>query len=322
MGSLLRADWLRIRRRWDVWIIVLGIPALALFAYVAGALSAGNSYIQYGGDVPPDFLQHIAAQEAMQRALSALPFQFPRSIATMTQGATMWLILGAAFLAASMLGNEFSWGTIRNVALFRPDRVRYLATRLGWLVGLILLTFGVIVVLGMVAPLILRVDPGDPSALTSGQLNGDQFGGPMGPIGPIGPISLGGALLAAGSIVVVAVAAMGLAGLAALRFRSPATGMLVAGMYVVAEGIAAGLIMSRATGDLRYVPQMALSIRLGALISDVQVAVGLAASGSGPNGSPGWVALPPPVGLAIVAVWLVGLYGLWFVVLRRADIHE
>ena len=46
MGSLIRADWLRIRRRWDVWIIVLGIPAMALLAYVTGALSAGNAQIQ------------------------------------------------------------------------------------------------------------------------------------------------------------------------------------------------------------------------------------------------------------------------------------
>jgi hypothetical protein len=34
------------------------------------------------------------------------------------------------------------------------------------------------------------------------------------------------------------------------------------------------------------------------------------------------VALPPLVGVAVLAIWLFGLLGLWFVVLRRADIAE
>ena len=80
--------------------------------------------------------------------------------------------------------------------------------------------------------------------------------------------------------------------------------------------------MSRATGDLRYVPQMALSIRLTALIQDAQVAAGLSNGDSGPTNSAGWVSLPPLAGATILAVWLCGLLALWFVVLRRADINE
>ena len=64
MGSLLRADWLRIRRRWDVWIIVLGIPAMALLSYITGAISTGGPQIQTSGDVPPDFQAQMAAQDA------------------------------------------------------------------------------------------------------------------------------------------------------------------------------------------------------------------------------------------------------------------
>jgi hypothetical protein len=79
--------------------------------------------------------------------------------------------------------------------------------------------------------------------------------------------------------------------------------------------------MSRATGDLRYIPQMALTTRLAALLGDAQQAAGLA-TGGGESSSPGWVALPPAVGAVIVAVWIGGLIALWFVVLRRADINE
>lgn len=317
MSSLLRADWLRIRRRWDVWIIVLGVPVLTLLAYYAGAMSAGNVHVFSSGDVPPELQAQIAAEEAALRAFSALPYQFPRSIATMVEGATMWLLLGAAFLTASLLGSEFSWGTIRNVALFRPDRLRYLGARLAWLVGLVLVTFVAVVVLGAIAPAVVRVDPGDPAALTQ-----DLSSMGMLPPGPTGPVSLGGALLVAASLLCLALAGMALAGLAALKFRSTASGILGAGIYVVVEGIAVGLWMSRATGDLRYVPQLALTARLTALLQDAQVAAGMSAGDGGQTSSAGWVALPPLVGAAVLAVWLFGLLGLWFVVLRRADIDE
>ena len=317
MGSLLRADWLRIRRRWDVWIIVLGIPVLTLLSYVAGASSSGNASVQFSGDVPADVKAQALAQEAAMRAFQALPYQFPRSIVTMASGAMLWLVVGAAFLAASMLGSEFSWGTIRNVALFRPDRLRYLAARLVWLAGLVLAIFVAVAALGAIAPALVRVDPGNPAALTP-----DVISSGMVPPGPTGAVGLGGALLVAGALFCVALAGMALAGLAALKFRSAASGLLVAGIYAIVEGIGASLLMSRATGDLRYVPQMGLTIRLAALLGDAQTAAGLTTSEGGQSSNPGWVSLPPLVGAAILAVWLAGLVGLWFVVLRRADIDE
>jgi hypothetical protein len=317
MGYLLRADWLRIRRRWDVWIIVLGIPALGLLAYITGAMSAGNNHIQTSGDVPPEFQLQLAAQIAAEKAFSALPYQFPRSIATMVEATTLWLLLGAAYLAASLLGNEFSWGTIRNVALFQPGRLRYLGARLMWIVALVLVAFVAVTALGAIAPAILRVDPGDPSALTQ-----DPSGFGALQFVPPAPVTIGGALIVVGSLVCLAFAGMALVGLATLKFRSAASGILVAGIYVVVEGIAAGLVMSRATGDLLYLPQLALTMRLTALVQDAQVAAGLSSAAGNPVSSPGWVALPPLVGAGILAVWLCGLLGLWFVVLRRADIDE
>jgi hypothetical protein len=308
MGWLMRADWLRIRRRWDVWIIVLGIPALGLLAYVTSAMSAANNQIQTSGDVPYEFQLQLAAQIAAEKAFSALPYQFPRSIATMVGGATTWLVLGGAYLAASLLGNEFSWGTIRNVALIQPGRLRYLGARLTWLVVLVLVAFAAVTALGAIAPAIIRVDPGDPSTLTQDL----SFG--MQQFVPPAPVTIGGALMVVGSLLCVA--------LAALKFRSAASGILVAGIYVVVEGIAAALVMSRATGDFLYLPQLGLTMRLGALVQDAQVAAGLSSATNNPASSAGWVSLPPLVGVAILAVWLCGLLGLWFVVLRRADIDE
>jgi hypothetical protein len=318
MGSLLRAEWLRIRRRWDVWIIVVGIPALALLAYATSAHSGGNFSIQTVGDVPPELQQQIAAETAAGLALGALPFQFPHSIVTMVQGSMLWLVLGSAFLSASLLGNEFTWGTIRNVVLIRPDRLPYLSARLLTLGGLLLLTFGVVTVMGVLAPLVFHVDPGDPAALSDPSVLG-RIGVPL---QPIGPVSLGGALVVAGSILMVAVAGMALAGFAALKLKSAATAMLAAGLYAIAEGIVAALMMSRLPENLRFIPQMALTVRITSLIQDAQVAAGLATPGDGPTSSVGWISLPPAVGAAILAAWVLGLFGLWFVVLHRADINE
>ncbi len=318
MGHLLRADWLRIRRRWDVWIIVLGIPALGLFQYFTGAMSAGNYQVITGGDAPPEFQQQFAAQNAAMHAYAALPYQFPRSIATMVGGTTLWLLIGAAFLAASLLGNEFTWGTIRNVALFQPGRLRYLAARLGWIVGLVVVVVVAVTALGAIAPAIIRVDPGDPSALT--QVPSSVLG--MMQFVPAAPVTIGGALIVVGSLLCVALAGMALVGLATLKFRSAASGILVAGIYAVVEGIAAAFVMSRVTGDLRYLPQLGLTIRLAGLVQDAQVAAGLSSAEGNPVSSQGWVAIPPGVGLAIVAVWMCALLCLWFVVLRRADIDE
>jgi hypothetical protein len=317
MLSLVRADWFRIRRRWDVWIIVLGIPALALFAYVSGALSSGNMQVQISGDVPPEFQAQMAAQDAAMRAFNALPYQFPRSIVTVLEGATTWLVIGAAFLTASLIGHEFGWGTIRNVVLFQPDRSRYLAVRLLWIVGLVVAIFLALVALGALLPALVRVDPGDPAALT----NLDPSQGWV-PYGPTASASLGGALLVAGAFLVSVAGGVALVGLCALKFRSVASGLLGAGIYVAGEGIFVGLVMSRMTGDLRYLPQLTLITRLTALVGDAQQAAGLTSGGGGMSSSPGWVALPPLVGASIVAIWIAGLIALWFVVLRRADIHE
>lgn len=317
MLSLLQADWLRIRRRWDVWIIVTGIPALALFGYFASAMSSGTNFVT-SGDVPPEFQQQLNAQMAAQHAFEALPFQFPRSIATMVQGAATWLILGGALLTATMIGSEFTWGTIRNVALFRADRLRYLTARLVWLVGLLAVPLLAMVVLGASAPAFIRVDPGDPSALADPAVSG-MFG-PSGTA--TGPVNVVGALLVTGSFAAVVVIAIGLAGLATLKLGSASAGMLAAGIYVAAEGLVAAYLTATLAGPLRYIPQMAISMRIAALLQDAQVAAGLAVADTGQGHPSGWVSVPPLAGLAIVAVWMIGLFGLWFVVMRRADIDE
>jgi hypothetical protein len=318
MLSLVRADWYRIRRRWDVWLIVLGVPALAALAYLNGALAAGGSQFQTSsvGDVPPDLQAQIAAQGAAMQYVAALPYQFPRSIVTLLSGATFWLALGSGFLAASLLGNEFAWGTIRNVVLFRPDRSRYLTVRSLWIAGLVVASLAVMIALGALLPTLVPVAPGDATALSKLDPNQGM------PYGTVGSVNLGGALLIGAATAATAAAAVALVGLCALKFRSAASGMLGAGIYVVAEGVLAGLVEPHLTGNLRYLPQLSLMNRLEALVGDATKAAGLTNLGDQVSPPEWYVTLPPPIGVAIVAVWIAGLVALWFLVLRRADIHE
>ena len=321
MLSLVRADWFRIRRRWDVWLILLGVPVLAVLAYLNGALAAGSQFQTSSvGDVPPDLQAQIAAQDAAMQAamqyVSALPYQFPRSIATLLSGATFWLALGSGFLAASLLGNEFAWGTIRNVVLFRPDRSRYLMVRSMWIAGLVVASLALMIALGALLPTLVPVAPGDPTALSKLDPNQGFI-----PYGTVGSVNLGGALLIGAATAAAAAAAVALVGLCALKFRSAASGMLGAGIYVVAEGVLAGIVAPHLTGNLRYLPQLSLMNRLAALIADATQAAGLTSTYQ--SNSPDWyVTFPPLIGAAILAVWIGGLLALWFVVMRRADIHE
>src|SRR5450759_927246 len=125
MRSLLRAEWLRQRRRLDLWGLLAGVVVLTLLGYFSGLANG----IQYSGPpgepVPPDVL----GQDALLRN----QYTFPASIATllgMTGVGSFLLYLAGLYLGASWTGLEFSRGTIRNVVLARPGRVAFFAARL------------------------------------------------------------------------------------------------------------------------------------------------------------------------------------------------
>ena len=75
MRSLLRAEWLRQRRRLDVWGLLAGVVVLTLLGYFSGLANR----IQYSGPpgdpVPPEVL----AQDLLLRN----QYTFPASIATL-----------------------------------------------------------------------------------------------------------------------------------------------------------------------------------------------------------------------------------------------
>jgi len=164
MGSLLRAEWLRIRRRWDVWINRPGIPALALLAYRRAHIQRQFN-VQTSGDVPPGVQQQIAAETAPASPSTRSRFQFPHSIVTMVQGSMPWLVRARlSFRRHSR--NEFTWGTIRMWCWIRPGPPPLPLYTTPYPGRLAPADIRLVTVMGALAPVVLRVDPGDPSALS------------------------------------------------------------------------------------------------------------------------------------------------------------
>lgn len=152
-----RAEWLKLRKRPAVWILVFALAAIVLlFGYVLLWVFATQA--------PPD-----AAQSGFDPAmfLQALrPANMPGQVLGMVSG------LGGAFgliLGALAVGSEYGWGTIKTMTTQRPGRSALMGGRAAALLGVcVLLTLAAF--LGGVAGtgLVSLLEPADttlPSAV-------------------------------------------------------------------------------------------------------------------------------------------------------------
>jgi ABC-type transport system involved in multi-copper enzyme maturation permease subunit len=197
MSALLRAEWIRFRRRGSIQVIVLAVPLLAIFMFLSGYASIGPQPPAfdaaavraeliaqgYGQGLPPDELEKALddAVEAQrfpveikleQYRLARSAFAFPQAIVTLLSSGTL-ILLAILLLMATSLGDEFGWGTIRTVLLASNHRARILLIRLGVILGIGVGLVAVLAVLGAVLPLLvsaLGAPPVDVPSLHSGAL--------------------------------------------------------------------------------------------------------------------------------------------------------
>jgi len=301
MTSLLVAEWLRFRRRYDLWIVLGGVVLLTAFAYISSATSAAQPVVFAPIDptAPPEIRAMIEAQNAqiaLEMARLRDRYVFPLSIVT-TLELGSWLFLATAFVAASWIATEFDWRTIRNVLLFEPNRDRVLAARL---VALATVASGGIVVLLSLGALL-------------------PFAVPVTGSGEPLPVTAVGVAVTAGVTWLWAAAFGALATVAALVTRSPLLAVVLSAGYTVLEQLVANLDVWKRLG-LDLVPQFFLVSRLNALRVDVQQAFPLGQpyaplTAEGPH-------LDPILGLGVLGLWIAGLVLLARTVFVRADIHE
>lgn len=291
MRSLLRAEWLRQRRRPDLWLLPLATLAIAAFVWQTGLASADNGLAYPAGGAPPDLAQQLARLRD--------PYLFPASFHVIVTGSFLAFI-AAVHYGASWTGSEFERGTIRNVFLVHPTRLPFFAARL---IALGLLALAIVV--GLVA--VAAMMPAIRGVVGSGEAV---------------PPSLAG-LLAYGAAVWFALWFLALAAttIAAL-LRSGASAVLVVFIYVLAELAVANAPFWRDLGQLAWLPQLLPGGRVLRALGDVAAATGFtqASAAGDPNAPP--IVVPSGLGLAIVGAWTLILLAVLVRRVRSMDIGE
>lgn len=245
--GLARAEWLRFRKRGSNQLIVVAIPLLAGFIFLAGYASTADAWPTFDPEetrarisaegflegVPPEeaeaMITSIIADERTsfeqyheQLILSRARYAFPESLVTMLGNATfVWVAL--ILLTATSIGDEFGWGTIRTALLASSDRRRLLIVRLLALVLIAAFMLALLLLLGAVLPAVLSIvgaaPPTTPAIDTGGLL-----------------VLLLGHFLAA--TLIIAFAAF-----VTLVIRSGSLTLVVVLVYVLVETAVLGLLM-------------------------------------------------------------------------------
>jgi ABC-type transport system involved in multi-copper enzyme maturation permease subunit len=105
-----RAEWMKLRKRPAVWILLVALPAIVLlFGYLA--------LWAFARQAPPEAAQSGLDTGRILQVLS--PARIPGQVLNMVSGfgGALGLILGGL-----TVGSEYGWGTIKTVTTQRPAR--------------------------------------------------------------------------------------------------------------------------------------------------------------------------------------------------------
>ena len=180
MIGLLRAEYLRLRRRRTLQVIVLAVPLLTGVIMVLGYNSIYEppafdeaSYRQelidsgFAVGMSPEELEpllqetiksqrEMLAQQADQTALYRASFTFPYSLVLVLNSGA-FVLFALILLTATTIGDEFGWATIRTVLVASSHRSRFLFVRFVVLASIAVLIFAMVLLVGILVPLVLNV---------------------------------------------------------------------------------------------------------------------------------------------------------------------
>jgi ABC-2 type transport system permease protein len=285
MLRLLRSEIYRLRRRWMPWILLLLIVlAGAGFYFLVYASAQAQLQAIESGAIPPQ----PGAEESMAELLRQLrPDSVPRFGIQILSG------LGSVMLivfAASHVGTEFVWGTLRTLLAHGAGRATFLGAKL-----LSIALFAVLFMfLGVVAAMA-------GSYLVTAIAAGDASG-----------LDLSAIANAAARAYYTFLPYMALAALIALWSRSAGAGIAAGLVVLFAEGLVAQLLVSL-NRDYANVVNYGLSRNVTAVTRDV--------AATGATQDPSAIALPEPGQAApVLAIYTVVFVALAFWRLRTRDI--
>ncbi|HEX5465197.1 MAG TPA: hypothetical protein VFW92_00830 [Candidatus Limnocylindrales bacterium] len=286
MRSALAAEWLRLRRRRDLLLLLIALPVLVVVGLVTSYQGISSSFGFPPGPTPAEVLAAIAERQA--------GYAFPASISTAFGFGPILALIGI-LLGAFLLGAEFGWGTLRGALLADGRRGHFLVARWIALVGLMVLLVLEIAVCGPITTALLGV-----------------LGSPP----PATQITLGQALLSVAVWLAAASALAILGATAALFARSAAGGILVAFLYAFAE-----LLISGA----QIFQQPPLDVVRGISLTGSVVWLSTASQNAGRPEPAGGVTpppVPPEVSAVALVAWIVGLSLLAAWRMARLDVVE
>lgn len=284
MIGLLRAEWLRLRKRRDIWLVALALVALSIPAYFSGVSNALMNVGQFPPDFPPDVIEQMKEQGRQE----LLRYAFPLSIGIVLQNGQILVLALVAYLAAAVTGAEFAYGTLRTSLVAHADRRGFLMVRLAAMAVVSLLLVALLVVLGVLLPLV------------------------AGLLGTILPRVADPDISRPAGFVAVTVLAscfvLSLTTLWAILVRNAAIALVLTIAYVLIEGAMVGLIV-RVAGEqslVRWLPPVA----------DLQLLFDRAGVGS--MGAQ----MATPLAIAVGIAWVLATWGVAIRLLVRADIRE
>jgi len=221
MIGLLRAEWLRLRKRRDLWLVALALVALSMVAYASGLSSAETNYgIPPGEQIPPEILEQIRQQR--------LRYAFPLSIGSVVQNGQILILALIAYVAAAVSGAEYSYGTVRTSLVAHADRRGFMIVRLAGLTVVGVVLIGLLVLVGALLPAIAMLSGTRFPAVVD-----QEFG------------SLAGLVAVT---FLTACFVIGLTSLWVVLIRNAAVALVLTIAYVLSEGAIVGLIV-RAAGE-------------------------------------------------------------------------
>ncbi len=295
MSGLVRAEWLRLRRRKDLWFVLAALAALATIGYW-GSLSSIDSH--YGFDPTQPVPAEVLAQMAAERA----QYAFPQSLLTVLQSGQVFVLALIAFATAGTLAAEFVYGTVRTSLVASSNRRAFLAVRIGAMAVIALLLLAIVAIIGSLMPLI-------------GVAVGTDLPGGH-------PVDAAGIAALLGSLFLFSMVVIGLVLVLTVVFRNSGIALILAFAYFLVENIAVSRWATQTDAvatAIRLLPSSDLQL----LLQSARFAahpVTLPFDGSSQALPPG---TPATVWLVLVgAGWACAFLLAAIAIFHRADINE
>ena len=144
MARLVGVELFKMRKRWMPWVL-LAILVIALCAiFLSGYFSTTSMLPSLPPDLPPELLEEMELQHQQMLAHYQFPYAFDNIFST-TQSIGVFLLV---ILAASIVGSEYSWGTVRQMLVKRGIRWQYLGAKVITLIIMALIGLVVALVVG------------------------------------------------------------------------------------------------------------------------------------------------------------------------------